>query len=126
MADAHVIGALNQDFEDCLKMADEPEGEIRKRLSGKISSCLRLGSLRQVPGEKWRIACPPLIRSGVAKMLVVDTRGARLPVLAELKLQNSIWVLTFFEEQCPVCFGLGVNNDCICDLCFGVGWGCFE
>jgi hypothetical protein len=105
------------------KTLNEPEESIRSRLQGKIANTLALPSLRTVPAGSWRIACPPLVSSGIAKCLLVDTSYPETRVLAQLSAQSDGWLLTAFDAECPVCFGTGINNDCICDLCFGVGWG---
>jgi hypothetical protein len=105
------------------KSRDEPEESIRSRLRGRSADALSLPSLRTVAAGGWRIACPPLVSSGVAKCLLVDTNHPKTRALIELHAQPGGWLLTAFDAECPVCFGAGINNDCVCDLCFGVGWG---
>jgi len=116
-------------LEEVLKLwptrPDEAEDQIRARLEGRVSDSLHTASLRLLPGGAWYISCPLLFRPGRAKCLIVDTKHNQLPVLAELHLQNDAWMLVAFDEQCPACFGLGVNNECVCDLCYGKGWGCY-
>ena len=125
MEDADIMETLKQVLQAWPSKIGETEGQIRERLKGKISTSLRRESLGVIPIGKWKVGCPPLIRSGVAKCLVVDTKSSILPILVELRLQHGIWEIVAFDEQCPACFGFGVNNECICALCFGVGWGCY-
>lgn len=125
MASSDVQEAILQLLRIWPKSTNEPEHEIRSRLLGQIADSLPLPSLRTVPSGAWKVACPPVVNGGLAKVLVVDTIYPGTRVLAQLRLQAGRWALTGFDAECPVCFGAGVNNDCICDLCFGVGWGTY-
>ena len=37
--------------------------------------------------------------------------------------QTSGWLLRSLTSLCPVCFGAGINEDEVCALCCGIGWG---
>lgn len=105
------------------KNNDEPEAAIRSRLRGRIADSLPRSSIRTVAAGAWRVACPPLTYSGKARCLLVDANYPKTRALIELYAQSDDWLLTALDAECPVCFGTGINNNCICDLCFGVGWG---
>ena len=45
----------------------EPVDVIRTRLQGRVNGSLHLPSLRTVAAGDWRLACSPLVSSGVAK-----------------------------------------------------------
>jgi hypothetical protein len=124
MSNGDALEVLTQLLRDWPTSLDEHESEVRKRLEGRISESLPSESLRTIATGEWQLACPLLIHSGIGKCLVIDTKDDTLPVLTELTLQAEKWILTSFYQQCPVCFGLGINDRKICDLCFGVGWGC--
>lgn len=106
------------------KEANEPEGDIRNRLRGKIVESLPLSSLRTVPAGTWRVT-PPLVHAEIAKCVLVDTSYPGTRVLAQFQLRPQGWLLMSFDAECPVCFGTGVNDERICDLCFGTGWGTY-
>lgn len=103
----------------------EPEEHIRTRLKSKIDDELPLPSLRTVADGKWRRACQPRVYSGIAKCLLIDTKSRSERVMMELRLRSGKWVVTYFESECPVCFGSGINESQICSLCFGIGWGAY-
>lgn len=119
--DAH--HALVELLSDWPRSLDEPEAAVRGRLKGRIDGELPLESIRTVASGRWRIVSPLLRRSDVVKCLVSDSDSPGTLVIAEMRRQGDQWVITLFSQQCPVCFGSGVNDEQICDLCFGVGWG---
>jgi hypothetical protein len=120
--DAHEV--LADLLNDWPKTLDEPEVSVRSRLKGRIDDRLPSESLRTVAGGQWNIISPMSNRPDVAKGLISDSSCPDTLVLAEMRFQSARWVLASFDQQCPVCFGSGVNDNRICDLCFGEGWGC--
>jgi hypothetical protein len=42
---------------------------------------------------------------------------------ARLVVKGDTIGLHWLKFECPACFGAGVNNDGICTLCDGAGWG---
>lgn len=120
-------GDINKAIEALLKLwpknLAEPEEVVRARLRGKVAESLPLTSLRTIPAGEWTIPRPALVHSGVARCLLVDGSYPNTRVMTEFHLQPDGWLLMAFDAECPLCFGTGVNNGCICDLCFGKGWG---
>jgi hypothetical protein len=124
MRDKDAANAIEQLLVAWPKSTDEPEESIRSRLRANVADTLSLTSLRTVASGTWQIACAPIVRSNKCKCLVVDTNYPNTRVLIELNAQSDGgWSLVAFDAECPVCFGTGINNGCICDLCFGIGWG---
>lgn len=122
MGDIEALDAVQELSGLWPKDRNESEASIRARLKGKIVDDLPLPSLRTAPGG-WRILAPPLIRGDICKCAVSEGQYPFACAMAEMRHRANGWVLTAFEPQCPVCFGTGINNGCLCDFCFGLGWG---
>lgn len=121
-----VIGAIEHVLFLWPRDLNEPEDGIRARLGGRIDEALPLSSLRAIARGSWRCGGPPRVREGIAKCLLTDSKWPAHRAMIELRLRSGQWVLTSIEVECPCCFGTGINEGCVCDLCFGAGWGVAE
>src|SRR6185312_17231297 len=105
------------------RSSSEAEVDIRRRLGDIAAADLDSASLKVAAKGRLRIVSGPILLKHAAKVLL-SAGGDCLPCLATFaKDEHGSWRLSAMEEQCAVCFGSGINDGQLCDMCFATGWG---